>query len=53
MVRWRVKLAKSGFAEALIRPPSSFVGRVPLINNDKYECVYTARDKPAVLVRRG
>lgn len=40
--------SKSGFVGVVIRPLSYLCGHVPLINNDKYECVYTARDKTAV-----
>ncbi|KAL2745156.1 hypothetical protein V1477_006573 [Vespula maculifrons] len=40
---------KSGFAMAKIQASSrTHSGHFPLINNDKYECVYTARDKSAV-----
>ena len=38
----------------VIRPLSEPLrGHVLLINNDKYECVYTARDKAASPVKRG
>lgn len=42
------RTSKSGFVGVVIRPLSYLCGHVPLINNDKYECVYTARDKTAV-----
>jgi len=42
------RTSKSGFVGVVIRPLSYLRGHVPLINNDKYECVYTARDKTAV-----
>lgn len=42
------RTSKSGFVGVVIRPLSYLCGHVPLINNDKYECVYTAKDKTAV-----
>lgn len=42
------RTSKSGFVGVVIRPLSYLCGHVSLINNDKYECVYTARDKTAV-----
>lgn len=42
------RTSKSGFVGVVIRPLSYLCGHVPLINNDKYECVYTTRDKTAV-----
>jgi len=42
------RTSESGFVGVVIRPLSYLCGHVPLINNDKYECVYTARDKTAV-----
>lgn len=44
----KARTSKSGFVGVVIRPLSYLCGHVPLINNDKYECVYTARDKTAV-----
>lgn len=42
------RTSKSGFVGVVIRPLFYLCGHVPLINNDKYECVYTARDKTVV-----